>query len=113
MRDMSSYYKFVTDKEQNWQGIGLTDEAGKYAGVVYRYGKVSVDEDEEKDIATLHFEWDMLDSNDLPKEEFGDDFFELAGDILQHLIMEQLDEGGLQYVNTDDRENDTYESDLG
>ena len=26
----------------------------------------------------LHFEWDMLDSNDLPKEFFGDDFFELA-----------------------------------
>ena len=54
---------------------------------------------------TLHFEWDMLDSNDLPKEFFGDDFFELAGDILYHIMDEQLNEDNLQYVDTDDREN--------
>ena len=49
----------------------------------------------------------MLDSNDLPKDFFGDDFFELAGDILQYIIMEQLNEDSLQYVDTDDRENNT------
>jgi hypothetical protein len=49
----------------------------------------------------------MLDSNDLPKDFFGDDFFELAGDILQHIIMEQLNEDSLQYVDADDRENHT------
>ena len=49
----------------------------------------------------------MLDSNDLPKDFFGDDFFELAGDILHHIMDEQLNEGSLQYVDTDDRENNT------
>ena len=33
----------------------------------------------------------MLDSNDLPKDFFGDDFFKLAGDILQHIMMEQIE----------------------
>jgi hypothetical protein len=107
MKDMSEYFKYVTNKDEKWTGIGLTEKAGKYQGVVYRYGKITVDEDKEKDFATLHFEWDMLDSNDLPKDFFGDDFFELAGDILQYIIMEQLNEDSLQYVDTDDRENNT------
>lgn len=105
MQDMSEYFKYVTNKDQKWTGIGLTEKAGKYQGVVYRYGKVSVSEDKENENATLHFEWDMLDSNDLPKDFFGDDFFKLAGDILQHIIMEQVEGGSLQYVDTDDREN--------
>ena len=78
MKDMSEYFKYVENKDQKWTGIGLTSKAGKYEGVVYRYGKVSISEDKENDKATLHFEWDMLDSNDLPKEFFGDDFFALG-----------------------------------
>ena len=107
MTDMGEYYKFVENKDQKWTGIGLTEKAGKYQGVVYRYGKVDISEDKKNDKATLHFEWDMLDSNDLPKDFFGDDFFQLAGDILQHIIMEQLNEDKLQYVDTDNRENNT------
>ena len=111
MKDMSEYFKYVENKDQRWTGIGLTEKAGKYQGVVYRYGKVSISEDKESEKSnTLHFEWDMLDSNDLPKDKwcfFGDDFFELAGDILHHIMDEQLNEGALQYVNTDDRENNT------
>ena len=105
MKDMSEYFKYVESKDQKWTGIGLTKKAGKYEGVVYRYGKVDVSEDKENENATLHFEWDMLDSNDLPKDFFGDDFFELAGDILHHIMDEQLKEDSLQYVDADDREN--------
>ena len=107
MKDMSEYFKYVENKDQKWTGIGLTEKAGKYQGVVYRYGKVDVSEDKENENATLHFEWDMLDSNDLPKDFFGDDFFELAGDILHHIMDEQLKEDSLQYVDADDRENHT------
>ncbi len=105
MLHMGDSLKYVENKDQKWTGIGLTEKAGKYQGVVYRYGKVSVSEDKESEKATLHFEWDMLDSNDLPKDFFGDDFFELAGDILHHIINEQLNEDKLQYVDTDNREN--------
>ena len=40
--DIQSKYTLVENKEKTWTGIGLTKEAGKYQGVVYRYGKVSV-----------------------------------------------------------------------
>jgi hypothetical protein len=107
MSNIKEMYKFVENKEKTWTGIGLTEQAGKYQGVVYRYGKVSVKENKEKTEASLQFEWDMLDSNGLPKEMIGDDFFKLIGDILQDIITEQLDKDDLQYVNTDNRKNDT------
>ena len=102
MSDISEMYTFVENKEKTWSGIGLTEKAGKYQGVVYEYGKVTIVENEDKTSASLQFEWNMLDSNGLPKEMIGDDFFELAGKILEDLIQQQLDEDELQYVNTDD-----------
>ena len=43
-------YKFVENKDKTWTGIGLTEEAGKYQGVVYRYGEVKViDRTSERD----------------------------------------------------------------
>ena len=95
-------YKFVENKDKTWTGIGLTEEAGKYQGVVYEYGKVSVVENEEKTEASLQFDFNVLDSNGLPKEMFGEDFYQVIGDVLQDILREQLNEGQLQYVNTDD-----------
>jgi len=100
-------YTYVENKDQSWTGIGLTKEAGKYQGVVYRYGEVSVKEDKENDSASLQFDFDVLDSNGLPKEMINDDFFKIIGDVLQDILTEQLDKDELQYVNTDDRKNDT------
>ena len=100
-------YTYVENKDKNWTAVGLTDKAGKYQGVVYKYGAVKILENEEKTEASLQFEWDMLDSNGLPKESIKDDFFELAGKILEDIIHKQLDGEELQYVNTDDRENNT------
>jgi len=102
MSDIREMYTFVENKDKSWTGIGLTEKAGKYQGVVYRYGEVKLVENEDKTNATLQFEWDMLDSNGLPKEMIGDDFFELAGKILEDLIQQQLDRDELEYVNTDD-----------
>ena len=107
MSNIKDMYTFVENKDKTWTGIGLTEKAGKYQGVVYKYGKVSIDENKNNEDATLQFEWDMLDSNGLPKEMIGEDFFQLIGDILQDIILEQLDKDELQYVNTDNRKNDT------
>jgi len=107
MSDIREMYTYVENKEKTWTGIGLTEKAGKYQGVVYKYGKVDIHEDEENDTATLQFDWDMLDSNGLPKEMIGDDFFNLIGDILQDIIRNQMEQEQLQYVNTDDRTNNS------
>ena len=92
-------YQFVQNKGAKWQGIGLTKEAGFYQGVVYRYGKVTPIE--EKNQLRLKFDWQILDSNGLGKEHFGEDFFNLIGDILYDIMDEQMKDGSLQYVNTD------------
>ena len=100
-------YKFVENKDKTWSGIGLTEEAGKYQGVVYEYGKVDIVENEEKTEASLQFDFNVLDSNGLPKEMFDDDFYSIIGKILEELIQKQLNEDALQYVNTDDWTNYT------
>jgi len=106
-KDMSEYYTYVENKDNSWTGIGLTDKAGMWQGVVYEYGKVSVKEDEENDCASLQFEWNLLDSNGLGKECFTEDFFTLIGDILQSLIQHDMDKGELTTnADDDDRKND-------
>ena len=102
MSDISDKYTFVENKEKSWQAVGLTKDAGKYQGVVYKYGKVSFGEKEDKNgNLPLKFEWQVLDSNGLPKEMMGEDFFNLIGDILYDILDQQLKDGSLQYVNTD------------
>ena len=95
-------YKFVENKDKTWSGIGLTKEAGKYQGVGYEYGKVSIIENEEKTEASLQFDFNVLDSNGLPKEMFDDEFYSVIGKVLEELIEKQMNEDALQYVNTDD-----------
>jgi hypothetical protein len=102
MSDISDKYTFVENKDKKWSGIGLTKEAGLYQGVVYEYGKVEIIEDEKNDSATLQFDFNVLDSNGLPKEMFDDEFYSVIGKVLEELIREQMNEEDLQYVNTDD-----------
>ena len=97
--EISKKYKFVENKDAKWQGVGLTKEAGFYQGVVYRYGKVTPIEEDDK--LRLKFDWQILDSNGLDKKYFNDEFFDLIGDILYDIMDEQLKDGSLQYVNTD------------
>ena len=100
MSDMKERYSFVTNNEENWQCIGI--KGGRFQGVVYKYGKVSVPEKEnEKGDLPLKFEYDIVDTNGLPDEFFTEDFHELIGDILVDILDEQLNKGTLQYATND------------
>ena len=82
-------YTYVTDESKQWQCIGLTEKAGFYQGVVYRYGKVSIPQTEEmtqEGDLPFRFEYDIVDSNGLGEEHFGEAFFTLIGDILVDII---------------------------
>jgi hypothetical protein len=89
-KEMAKYkedYTFVTDKEENQVCVGVV--GGKYDGVVYKYGKVTVpDENEENEEGNLpfQFEYDIVDSNGLPRSLFEIDFNERIGDILVDII---------------------------
>ena len=82
-------YTYVTDESKQWQCIGLTEKAGFYQGVVYRYGKVSIPQTEEmteEGDLPFRFEYDIVDSNGLGQEHFGEAFFTLIGYILVDII---------------------------
>ena len=81
-------YVFITNRNEEMQCIGI--KTGKYAGVVYKYGKVSLGEETDEGKMPFKFEFDILDSNLIPREEFaGDEFPKLIGDILVDVIDRQ------------------------
>ena len=100
MSDIKSKYMFVSQAEAQWASICI--KGGKFNGVIYNYGKVSVPE-KENDDGTLpfRFEYDIIDNVGMPREEFGEDFFNLIGDILVEIIDEQIKEDNLEYFAND------------
>ena len=93
--------KFVflnSDAHPDQTCIGLTSETD-YHGVVYKYGKVTFPEeimDEEKlekrkDLP-FKFEYDILETNGIPKGNFNDEFEKLVGDVLLQIIIAQSED---------------------
>ena len=107
--NIHEYFKYVTDKDQEWTAIGLTEKAGEFQGVVYRYGTIvppkepTNEKDEVSDKLPFKFEWQILDSNGLEKERFNDKFFTLIGDILVYIISKE----DLYREREHDRKNNT------
>ena len=92
--------------------IGLTDETD-YHGVIYKYGQVTIPDENkllDNEHLQLQFKYDILENNGIPKENFGDDFFKLIGDILYHIIIAQSEVG--YDNNTDDRTNNIKQSSI-
>ena len=83
-------FVYVTTKEQDQTCIGLTEKSGKYHGVVYKYGKVGFGEENPDGTKPLRFEYNIVDNNGIPREQFGDEFFKLIGDILVEVMEEQI-----------------------
>ena len=81
-------FVYVTTKEQDQTLIGIKE--GKFAGVIYKYGKVSFGEDNPDGTKPLQFEYDIVDNNGIQREQFGEEFFKLIGDILVEVMEEQI-----------------------
>ena len=99
MSDIKEKYRYVIKKVKDLDGdaaeyedatcIGLTEGAGRYEGVIYKYGKVSIPDEndlDEEGSLPFRFEYDIVDNNELPQEYFKDDFFRLIEDILVDII---------------------------
>ena len=97
--NIRDYYTYITNSNEEMQLIGI--KKGKFHGVVYKYGKVSIGEETEKGDLPFRFEFDILDNNLIPKDKFGEDWTNLIGDILVDIIDRQEDYGN-------DREDSTH-----
>tara|TARA_Y100000817_G_scaffold274994_1_gene235590 strand:+ start:250 stop:549 length:300 start_codon:yes stop_codon:yes gene_type:complete len=98
MSKIKESYVYVESKSQDQTCIGI--KGGKFAGVIYKYGSVSLGEETEDGNMPFKFEFDIVDNNAIPKEEFGEDFMNLIGDILVDIIEEQ-------YAESDNRKDNS------
>ena len=91
-------YIFVSKKGDDWANICIRE--GKFKDVIYNYGKVSVNSEQENADGTLpfRFEYSIIDNASLEREDFGEDFFTLIGDILVDIIDDQLQESNFEYI---------------
>ena len=95
---MSVKWSWVTRKEDKQASLRISE--GKFEGVVYSYGKVVLPVEQkindEGDLP-FKFEYSILDNANINREEFGEDFFKIIGDILVSIIDEQIQEKNLEY----------------
>ena len=93
---------FVSQEDEDFASIMIKD--GKFKDVIYNYGKVSIPEEDnlnEDGTLPFRFEYNIIDNVGIPREEFGEEFFTLIGDILVKIIDEQLEEENLEYSPND------------
>ena len=91
---------FVSQKDAKFASVMIKD--GKFKDVIYNYGKVSLPEEEDENgNMPFRFEYNIIDNVGIPREDFGEDFFTLIGDILVEIIDEQLEEENLEYSSND------------
>ena len=101
MSNVKNKYTFVSKKGDVWANVCITE--GKFKDVIYNYGKVSINPEKENDDGSLpfRFEYSIVDNALLQREEFGEEFFTLIGDILVDIIDDQLKEKNLEYLSND------------
>ncbi len=99
MTDIKDNYTFVSKKGDTWANVCIIE--GKFKDVIYNYGKVSINPEKENDDGSLpfRFEYTIIDNALLQREEFGEEFFTLIGDILVDIIDDQLKEKNLEYIS--------------
>ena len=95
LTNIKDYYTYITTKNEDMQCVGI--KKGKFHGVVYKYGKVSLGKENDDGHLPFKFEFDILDNNLIPKEKFGEDWTNLIGDILVDIIDRQE---GIQLSST-------------
>ena len=86
-------YKFIESNEEDWYAVELL--TGKWKGIRYIYGTVSIKESPELGHATLAFSYNVIDSKGYEEDDLLNDinFKNYLGGVLQHAIEDSLDNG--------------------
>ena len=82
-----SEYSFVTIEDEDHAAVRI--ENGRFKNVVYNYGTVSLPQEEnlnEDGTIPFSFEYNIIESAGIPREEFDKEFFDTIGDILVDII---------------------------
>ena len=84
-------YELVEADDKFW-AIQLTE--GKYAGVVFRYGTIKFVGEDEEGFGHIQFEFDVITTpEDIKREDVtGEEFDKIAGEILQGIIRDSVED---------------------
>jgi hypothetical protein len=88
LRIEKSVYSFMSREGEEDSALRINE--GKFKGTIYQYSNIILPKE------------DILDNAGHAREEYGDDWIELIGDILADQIDERIESGGLSlgnYVN--------------
>ena len=96
-------FVYVESKSQDQTCIGI--KGGKFAGVVYKYGKVGFGDENPDGTKPLQFQYNIVDNNGIQREQFDDEFFNLIGDILVEIMDEQTKVAIDEPINRKDNSN--------
>ena len=79
-------YTYVENPNHSLYGVRLL--TGNYKDVIYQYGKVSIKESPELDVATLTFTYNINDPGEYDHDKLRKDekFNNYLGDLLTHII---------------------------
>lgn len=104
-------YVVLENKHNGMHAIKLTE--GAFEGIIYTYGKVSFDEDEENDTVRIAFEYEIIDNASKGMTDMKP-FENYIGKILEELIHQGIEENNLTYTGgvDENRTKDSDESDL-
>jgi len=97
---MTEKYKFVSREGDKWASILI--DSGKYSGLIYQYGKVSVPKQENEDgNMPLSFKYNVVEYNGNTEESLKEteEFTTTIGDILVVILDEQLEKDNLEYAD--------------
>lgn len=79
-------------REGDAQASVLLRGSHKFSGVIYSYGRISVPEPTSEGMAQLSFDYNIEDNNNIPRDEFDEEFFTLIGDILVDIIDQKVED---------------------
>ena len=96
MKIDSETWEYVS-REGDAQASVLLRGNHKFSGVIYSYGRISVPEPTPEGMAQLSFDYNIEDNNNIPRDEFDEEFFTLIGDILVDIIDQRMEEETLIY----------------
>ena len=96
MRIDPEAWEYVS-REGDAQASVLLRGSHKFSGVIYSYGRINVPEPTSDGFAQLSFDYNIEDNNNIPRDEFDEEFFTLIGDILVDIIDQRMEEETLIY----------------
>ena len=93
-------YELIDSDEGTITGVGI--KKGKFAGVLYHYGKARINE--EGELARLQFSYTIVSSPTIPIDDLiiDEEFHNFIGDILTDILMSQ--ENHYEEIRNDDSE---------